>query len=97
LTRHIAGGALLAGGESSGWARLIDQFTPPDLSCNGIGKHRAAIVVWNAVLPFLAAVGDACGNPALSRMARQGLHHLHTQWCRAKICPACPLRHAHEV
>ncbi len=64
-------GALLAGGEPAGWARLIALFAPPDQGRHGIGRQRAAIVVWNAVLPFLAAAGDACGNTMLSRLARQ--------------------------
>lgn len=57
-------GALLAGGEAAAWERLGALFAP-------VGQARAAIVIWNAILPCLAAYGDHCRNVALSRLARQ--------------------------
>lgn len=66
-------GALLAGGSADGWQRLIALFVPATPSARrqtALSASRAAIVVWNAVLPCLAAYGDRCGNRALSRLAR---------------------------
>lgn len=116
-------GTLLASGETAAWERLLALFA-------SVGKARAAIVIWNAVLPALAAYGDICRNVALSRLARQvaaaapglpgntitrsmtrwlgiahapadaiaqqGLHHVHTQWCRAKTCAICPASRLHD-
>ena len=61
-------GALLAGGEAHGWQRLIDLVGPGG---DPIGRPRAAIVVWNVVLPCLAAFGELTGNQALVRLAWQ--------------------------
>lgn len=60
-------GALLAGGERSGWERLVRVLAPGH---DAIGAARGGIVAWNAVLPCLAAYGDRCGNRALARLAR---------------------------
>jgi hypothetical protein len=57
-------GAALAGGAECGWQRLIDLFAP------AVGGPRAAIIVWNAVLPCLAAYADRNGSVALGRAAR---------------------------
>lgn len=70
LARDLAArccGALLAGGAADGWERLLALFAPAG---RAIGRARAAIVVWNAVLPGLAAYGDLRGAPALARLAR---------------------------
>lgn len=56
-------GVLLAGG----WDRLLSMFAPTGKL---MSTKRAAIVLWNAVLPCLAAYGDRCGNRALSETAR---------------------------
>lgn len=61
-------GAVLAGGTREGWERLLRVWGPAGRT---IGHQRGAIVLWNAVLPVLAAYGDACGNMALASMARQ--------------------------
>jgi hypothetical protein len=60
-------GAVLAGGERAGWERLLRVLAPAGTA---IGRQRGAIVLWNAVLPVLAAYGDACGNLALAQIAR---------------------------
>ncbi len=57
-------GAALGGGLALGWSRLVALFAP------AVGPQRAAIIVWNAVLPCLAAYGASCGNRALGRVAR---------------------------
>ena len=114
-------GTTLAGGTQHGWERLLALFAPAG---RAIGANRAAIVLWNATLPFLVAYGQHCGNGALAAtaasiaevapdlppnsitramsrwlalpqpphgaLAQQGLHHLHAQWCRAKLCANCP-------
>jgi hypothetical protein len=59
-------GALLAGGETDGWERLLRIFDPAG---SAIGRQRAGIVLWNAVLPILAAYGAACDNLALEQTA----------------------------
>lgn len=60
-----ATGALLAGGVAAGWPRLLAIFAP------AVGDGRAAIVVWNVVLPCLAAFGDQRGAVALAQLARR--------------------------
>jgi hypothetical protein len=65
-------GAVLAGGAPQGWERLLRVLTPAG---NPIGPRRGAIILWNVVLPILAAYGEGCGNPALARLARVVAHH----------------------
>ncbi len=60
-------GTALAGGAAHGWERLLALFAPAG---RAIGAKRAAIVLWNATLPLLAAYGDHCGNAALAATAR---------------------------
>ena len=60
-------GAALAGGTTQGWERLLRVIAPPG---NPIGAQRGAIILWNVVLPLLAAYGDICGNDALAHIAR---------------------------
>ena len=64
-------GAALAGGTAYGWERLLHMLAPPG---NPIGAHRGAIILWNVVLPLLAAHGERCGNNALTHIARTVAH-----------------------
>ncbi len=86
-------GAALAGGARDGWLRLLRIFAP------ALGAPRAAIVIWNAVLPCLAAYGRHCGNRALAAqagaiaMAAPGLPsnaitRTMTRWLRLGRAPA---------
>jgi hypothetical protein len=59
-------GTALAGGREHGWERLLALFAPAG---RAIGARRAAIVLWNATLPFLVAYGMQCGNVALASTA----------------------------
>ncbi|MBA3822995.1 MAG: DUF2851 family protein [Ktedonobacterales bacterium] len=81
-------GTTLAGGPAQGWERLLALFAPTG---RAIGPRRAAIVLWNATLPFLVAYGRHCGNGALAATAEtiavgapdlpaNGLTRAMTQW-----------------
>jgi hypothetical protein len=70
----ICCGHLLAGGEKQGWNRLLNLFSPSESPAEGrgrLGPDRAAIIIWNAILPALAAHGQYNNNRALEQVAQQ--------------------------
>jgi hypothetical protein len=70
----ICCGHLLAGGKNQGWNRLLSLFIPSDypLKTRGwLGTDRATIIIWNAILPSLAAYGRYNNNRALEQVAQQ--------------------------